>query len=162
MTPFVHTFWSSPSYAAAVHTHTDAAHSGWQFPPDVFSAPILTLPDWYGPWPGINQAYWRSECGMGYSGAPIDATPVNVGVQLVAMSYDTSNPQVLCEIQYLCQPGKIYSQPYNRNVTAVLAPVFAAALPARNNAMQLGVRVMSEAGREGRVYSSRLVIAFAP
>lgn len=38
----------------------------------------------------------------------------------------------------------------------------AAAVPARDNALQIGVRVMCEAGREGMVYSSRLVIAFAP
>lgn len=154
MTPFVHAFWSHPHPEYAVHTKPGA---GWQFPAGAFSSPILTLPDWYGPWPRINQAYWRSECAQVYGAS---GTAV-IGVQLVAMTYDLSAPQVLCEIQYECGSG-VYSSPYNRNVTAALRPVFEAAVPARDNALQLGVRVMSEAGKEGRVYSSRLMIAFAP
>lgn len=154
MTPFVHAFWSHPHAECAVHTKPGA---GWQFPAGAFSSPILTLPDWYGPWPRINQAYWRSECAQVYGAS---GTAV-IGVQLVAMTYDLSAPQVVCEIQYECGSG-VYSSPYNRNVTAALRPVFEAATPARDNALQLGVRVMSEAGHEGRVYSSRLMIAFAP
>lgn len=154
MIPFLHTFWSHPHSEFAAKTNPGA---GWQFPAGAFSAPILTLPDGYGPWPRINQAYWRSECATVYEAA----APAIVGVQLVAMSYDISTPQVLCERQYSCEPRKVYSQPYACNVTAALAPVFAAAVPACNNALQLGVRVMSEAGHEGRVYSSRLFISFA-
>lgn len=153
MLPFMHTFWSHPHPEYAVRPKPG---TGWQFPDGAFSSPVLTLPDWYGPWPRINQAYWRSECATVYEA---DA-PAIVGVQLVAMNYDISKPQVLCEMQYACGPQKVYSQPYSCNVTAALAPVFAAAVPARNNALQLGVRVMCEG--DGRVYSSRLMIAFAP
>lgn len=153
MTPFIHTFWSHPHPEYAVRPKPGA---GWQFPAGAFSSPILTLPDWYGPWPRINQAYWRSECAIDY----LAGAPSIVGVQLVAMTYDISSPQVLCELRYACEPKKVHSQPYNRNVTAALAPVFAAAVPARDNALQLGVRVMSEA--PALVFSSRLFISFAP
>lgn len=153
MIPFVHTFWSCPQVGDAVQTKPGA---GWQFPQGAFSSPVLTLPDWYGPWPRINQAYWRSECAIDY----LAGAPSIVGVQLVAMTYDISSPQVLCELRYACEPKKVHSQPYNRNVTAALAPVFAAAVPARDNALQLGVRVMSEA--PALVFSSRLFISFAP
>jgi hypothetical protein len=162
MTPFEHVFWTNPSLQYAVHTHTNPQLQGWQFPPDAFSSPFLVLPDWYGPWPEINQAYWRSECGMGYTGDAIDSDPVNVGVQLVALNYGTphDNPQVLMSLENLCQPGKLYSSEYNRNITTVLKPVFAAAVPSRNGATQLAVRIKADDGREGRVYSSRLVIVW--
>ena len=60
MLPFVHTFWSHPAGGdTAVQIKPGPS---WAFPDGAFSSPILTLPDWYGPWPAINQAYWRSEC----------------------------------------------------------------------------------------------------
>lgn len=152
MLPFVHAFWSHPSGGqTAVLVNPGAS---WSFPQGAFSSPVLVLPDWYGPWPEINQAYWRSEC------ASDGAAPATIGLQLVAMGYDTSHPQVLMELSATVQPGKVASAPFNRNVTATLSPAFAAAVPSRNDALQLGVRVRSDV--PARVYSSRLFISFKP
>lgn len=150
MIPFVHTFWSCPQAGGAVQTKPGA---GWQFPQGAFSSPVLTMPDWYGPWPTINQAYWRSEC------CSADSRAATIGLQLVAMTYDISSPKVLCELISTVAGGKVASAPYNRNVTAALLPVFAAAVPARNDALQIGVRIMSDV--PALVYSSRLFVSFA-
>jgi hypothetical protein len=151
MIPFEHVFWSNPQPGYAVKTSPGAE---WQFPQGAFSSPVLTLPDWYGPWPAINQAYWRSEC------AAAGSAPATVGLQLVAMGYDISAVRVLMECTATIPPGKVLSQPFNKNVTAALSPVWAAAVPSRNDALQLGVRVKSDV--PGLVYSSRLFISFKP
>lgn len=152
MIPFEHVFWSHPAGGgSAVQV---VGGQPWKFPDGAFSSPVLCLPDWYGPWPAISQAYWRSEC------ASAGSTPATVGLQLVAMTYDLSDPQVLCELSATIPAGKVYSQPFNKNVTAALLPVWALAVPARNDALQIGVRVRSDVA--ARVYSSRLFISFAP
>lgn len=153
MIPFEHVFWSNPQPEFAVRTNPGA---GWRFPQGAFSSPILMLPDWCGPWPEINQAYWRSECC--YSPFADGNKSATVGVQLVAMTYDPSNPVVLQECEYLCTSPQ--SAPYNKCVTAALKPIFALAVPARDNALQLGVRIKSDT--PGLVYSSRLLISFKP
>lgn len=152
MLPFLHTFWSHP--AGGDTAVSIKPGSAWAFPQGAFSSPLLTLPDWYGPWPAINQAYWRSEC------ASAGGIPATIGLQLVAMTYDISNPEVLCELTSLAQPGKVYSQPFNRNVTDALKAVFALAVPSRNSGLQIGVRLRADA--DARAYSSRLFIAWVP
>jgi hypothetical protein len=150
--PFVHTFWSHP---AGGNTAVQVKGGGeWGFPDGAFSSPILTLPDWYGPWPAINQAYWRSEC------ASAGSAPATVGLQLVAMGYDISAVQVLMEITATVPPAKVVSQPFNKNATVALSSAWAAAEPSRNDALQIGVRVRSDV--PARVYSSRLFISFKP
>lgn len=151
MIPFIHTFWSNPQPEFAVHTNPG---KGWQFPQGAFSSPILVLPDWIGPWPEINQAYWRSECC--YSPFTAGNTAATVGLQLVAMTYDTRDPAVLQECEFLCTSPQ--SAPYNKCVTAKLKEVFALANPQRDNAIQIGVRMRSD--KPAIVYSSRLVISF--
>ena len=149
MIPFEHIFWSHPYGQYAVQPNVGA---DWHFPAGAFSSPILTLPDWYGPWPEINQAYWRSECSV----SGLVKADVTISLQLVAMTYDISAPAVLCEAESLCSPGKAYSQPYNRNVTDALKAAFTQATPIRNNALQIGVRVKSDG--VAMVNSSRLMI----
>jgi hypothetical protein len=149
--PFEHVFWSNPQPELAVKTNPGA---GWQFPQGAFSSPLLTLPDWMGPWPEINQALWRSECCHNPMAASV--TSATVGLQLVAMTYDISKPVVLNECEFLCSSPQ--SAPFNHNVTDALKAAFAQAVPSRNNALQIGLRMRSD--KPALVYSSRLMIVW--
>jgi hypothetical protein len=153
MIPFEHVFWSNPRPEFAVPTVPGA---GWHFPAGAFSSPLLRLQDWIGPWPEIHQAYWRSECC--HDTLVAGNTQSLIGLQLVAMTYDTSNQTIVDECEFLCSSPQ--SAPYNRCVTAALKPIFGPATPARNNAIQIAVRMRSDT--PGWVYSSRLLISFKP
>ena len=151
MIPVELTFWAHPHPEFAVRTQPG---KGWLFPQGAFTAGVIRLPDWYGPWNEINQASWHSECC--HDPRVAGNVSATVGVQLVAMTYDLTNPVVLAECEFLCSSPQ--SAPYSKNVTVKLKEVFAQATPARNNALQLGVKVKSD--NPALVYSSRLMIAW--
>lgn len=150
MIPVEYTFWAHPHPEFAVKTQPG---KGWQFPQGAFTAGVIRLPDWYGPWNDFTEASWHSECCHDPRVAGV--TSATVGVQLCAMTYDCI-PVVMAEYECLCNGPT--SAPYSKNVTAELKKAFALAVPARNNALQLGVRVKSD--NPALVYSSRLMIAW--